>query len=96
MSVYRIKKGKGTSGIIQDESKKSLYSYVENNSKLYIQSGKAIKNIKILSVDGRTVTTKRVGNETDCQLAISSYPTGVYIVLVETVDGEKLQDRFIK
>lgn len=96
VSVYRIKKGNGGSGIAQNESKKSLYSYVENSSKLYLQSEKAMKSIKILSVDGRTVTTKKVDNETDCQFAVSSYPTGVYIVLVETVDGEKLQDRFIK
>ena len=52
--------------------------------------------ITVTALDGRVIATYNANNESSLQLDLASYASGVYLLTVETIDGQMLRQRFIK
>lgn len=56
-----------------------------------------IKQITILQIDGKTLSTKTIrSNNLIHSFDLSDYPKGVYLVYIESIDGRKISKKLIK
>lgn len=65
------------------------------NQKVTIEHDLIIKNIQIMSTDGKIILTKDIGANL-YEINISNYMKGIYIVIVQTGDGRMFTSKLVK
>jgi len=55
-----------------------------------------ISKITVTTLEGRVVATHKVEKTSSFQLDASSYSSGIYVLTVETTDGQLFRDKIIK
>lgn len=55
-----------------------------------------MSKVTVTTLDGRTVHTQDAKNATSLQLELGSYPSGIYVLTVETTDGQVFREKIIK
>jgi|SRR6218665_1585162 len=88
-----------------DDGKKHLkYSKDQKNFKVFpnpsntsvtVSYNEALKSIRILSMDGKTIFSQK-SNENESRIDVSTFVNGIYLISVETQNGQFLQSKFIK
>ena len=66
-----------------------------SNKRITVSYDSPVKRIAILSMDGKTILN-RLANENELELDVSAFVNGIYIITVETQNGQFLQSKFIK
>ncbi len=60
--------------------------------RLFIETGLPLKSVKIIGMDGRVLINQPFGPE----VSVAHLPAGVYVVLVETIDGQDCVVKILK
>lgn len=55
-----------------------------------------LSKITLASLDGKVIATREALNETSLQLELGNYPAGIYLITVETADGQVFRDKIVK
>lgn len=55
-----------------------------------------IKNINIISLDGKIVYNKGLEKVKFFEINIENYQKGVYLIIVETLNGQIVKEKLIK
>ena len=55
-----------------------------------------LSKITLATLDGKVIATHEAKNETSLQLELGDYPSGIYLITVETVDGQVFRDKIVK
>lgn len=55
-----------------------------------------MSKVTLTSLDGRIIATQDIKNETSLQLELGSYPSGIYLITVETTNGQQFRDKIVK
>lgn len=61
--------------------------YMERNTETLFIKGKSIKQIQLYSLSGSLVFSSGYKEESEIQVPMDKYPTGYYVVVVQTKDG---------
>jgi len=79
---------------IQNTKKINIFPNPSNTS-ITVSYSEALKSIRILSMDGKTIFTRNT-NENESQIDVSTFVNGIYLITVETQSGKFLQSKFVK
>jgi len=66
------------------------------SSQISIESAKEMTELSLISIEGRVIVSKKVGNTNFHQLDIASYQNGIYILTVKNSDGTSEVIKIIK
>lgn len=55
-----------------------------------------LSKVTLASLDGRVIAIREAKNETSLQLELGNYPSGIYLITVETTDGQVFRDKIVK
>lgn len=55
-----------------------------------------LATVTLASIDGKVISVKDVKNETSLEMEMAQYPSGIYLVTVETVDGQVFRNKIVK
>lgn len=55
-----------------------------------------LSKITLASLDGKVIAIHETKNETSLQLELGNYPSGIYLITVETTDGQVFRDKIVK
>lgn len=92
----RAAREQGTTDNFTDELGMTAYpNPVESILNLSLDSTEMSK-VMVTTLDGRTILTQDTKNATSLQLELGSYPSGIYVLTVETTDGQLFREKIIK
>ncbi len=66
------------------------------SGQISIESGKEMAELSLISIEGRVIISKKLGNTNFHQLDIASYQNGIYILTVKNADGTSEVIKIIK
>lgn len=55
-----------------------------------------ISKVTVTAIDGRAIATQDTKNETTVQFNFENYPSGVYLITVNTTNGNTFQEKIVK
>lgn len=55
-----------------------------------------LSKITLATLDGKVIATHEAKNETSLQLELGNYSSGIYLITVETADGQVFRDKIVK
>lgn len=82
ITVYDV-----TTGNDRVDSNDFFRIYMERNTETLFIKGKSIKQIQLYSLSGSLVFSSGYKEESEIQVPMDKYPTGYYVVVVQTKDG---------
>lgn len=73
-----------------------LYVYPNpSHSNVTVEYQSSLKNITILSIDGKTMFSKDISGSMH-DIDVSGFANGIYLIATETSDGKIIQSKFVK
>ncbi|WP_447634991.1 T9SS type A sorting domain-containing protein [Flavobacterium microcysteis] len=55
-----------------------------------------MSTVTLASIDGKIISVKDVKNETSLEMEMDHYPSGIYLLTVETVNGQVFRNKIVK
>ena len=55
-----------------------------------------LSTVTLASIDGKVILAKDVKNETSLEMEMDHYPSGIYLVTVETTNGQVFRNKIVK
>ena len=55
-----------------------------------------MSTVTLASIDGKVISVKDVKNETSLEMEMDHYPSGIYLLTVETINGQVFRNKIVK